>query len=228
MYDIEYVDETTHTVTMVTTIDFLSPMPFNPQVADVVKFHIEFAGDGGTKYTATIMNILEEDDGTKKYTIEYVDETTHTVTRVTTIDFLSPMPIEINNTKFCECHLQDACADAVCTTAPPPDFSCAPTGPCASRFPNSPQGCMVGHACSSVASCGNSSDPYCFYSCLDAPADTVSTTGKTCQLACHAGNPDHGGGVSCPTGCKPTRRSRARRLLFGSLPRECGPGCEPM
>ena len=158
----------------------------------------------------------------KKYKIEYVDESTHAVQRTTTIDTLSPMPIQMNHTKFCECHLQSG---RVCPRLRLPT-SLVPRR--ASLFPNSPQGCMMGHACSSDASCGTSSDPYCFYSCLNAPADAVSTTGKTCQLACHAGNPDHNGGVSCPTGCVPTRRSRAPRLLFGSLPHECGPGCEPM
>lgn len=199
-----------------------------PQVGDVVKFFNESQGPDGTSYTATIMSIEDADDGTMKYQIEYVDESTHAVQRYTILDTLSAMPIQINNTKFCECHLDDACADAVCTTGPPSAFSCAPTSPCDTLFPNSPQGCMVGQACSSEASCGSSLDPYCFYSCLDAPADTVSTTGKTCQLACQAGEPDHGGGVSCPTGCVPKRLSRARRLLFGSLPHECGPGCEPM
>ena len=43
-------------------------------------------------YTATIMEIIEEDDGTKKYKIEYVDETEHSVQRTTGIDALSAMP----------------------------------------------------------------------------------------------------------------------------------------
>ena len=107
-YKIEYVDETTHMVTRSTTIDTLSPMPFDPQLADVVKFHY-----GGTTYTATIMHIEEDVDTFfvpstygKKYKIEYVDESTHAVQRTTTIDTLSPMPIQMNHTKFCECHLQ--------------------------------------------------------------------------------------------------------------------------
>ena len=60
----------------------------DPQVGEVVKY----AGVGGTTYTATIKSIVAEDDGTKKYQIEYVDETTHSVTRTTTLDTLSAMP----------------------------------------------------------------------------------------------------------------------------------------
>ena len=64
----------------------------DPQVGEVVKFFNEYAGDGGTTYTATIKSIVAQDDGTMKYEIEYVDETTHPVTRTTTLDKLSAMP----------------------------------------------------------------------------------------------------------------------------------------
>ena len=154
------------------------------------------------------------------------------------------MPV-LKNTKWCECHLQAACADVVCPTEGPPtpsDFShffCALTpSPCASLFPNSPRGCMVGQACSSRVSCGTSLDPDCYYSCLDAPEDTVSTTGKTCQLVCQAGNPDHGGdhggdqdgqggGVSCPTGSA-CHVARARAACCSPPSRaSAGPAASP-
>ena len=63
----------------------------DPQVGEIVKFFNEFVGEGGTTYTATIMSIYEE-DGKMMYEIEYVDESTHAVTRITTIDKLSAMP----------------------------------------------------------------------------------------------------------------------------------------
>ena len=70
-------------VSRTTTIDTLSPMPFDPQVGDVVKFYNEFAGDGGTTYTATIVSIDERDDGEMIYSVDYyehVDEFNHTET----------------------------------------------------------------------------------------------------------------------------------------------------
>ena len=62
------------------------------QVGEVVKFFNEFQGEGGTTYSATILSIKDGDNGKKMYEIEYVDESTHSVTRFTTIDTLSAMP----------------------------------------------------------------------------------------------------------------------------------------
>jgi len=71
--------------------------------------------------------------------------------------------------------------------------------------------------------CPTPSDESCFYTCNDFSGD------YKCMLACS------GGGlppptVTCPAGCVATaRRSRARRLLFSTIPADlqCGPGCEP-
>ena len=72
-----------------TTMD-LTNADFDPQVEDVVKFYNDFAGYGGTTYTATVISIDEGVDG-KIYRVEYMDETTHLVTRSVTIETLSPI-----------------------------------------------------------------------------------------------------------------------------------------
>ena len=78
-------------------------------------------------------------------------------------------------------------------------------------------------------------DSCCPTGTCDGPDDASKPACEACN-ACNQGTPcpadwtddSAAGGLSCPTGCVATRRSRARRLLFSSLPLECGPGCEPM
>ena len=84
---------------------------------------------------------------------------------------------------------------------------------------NVPEGCMNGKACSEKDDCGvpSKGDTECSYECR--------TNTNTCALVCPGAKP------TCPIGCMPTSGSGARRLLrrllFSSLPLDCGPGCEP-
>ena len=81
---------------------------------------------------------------------------------------------------------------------------------------------------------GVSCDSCCPTGTCDGPDDASKPACEACN-ACNQRTPcpadwtddSAAGGLSCPTGCVATRRSRARRLLFSSLPLECGPGCEP-
>ena len=79
-----------------------------------------------------------------------------------------------------------------------PCDSCCPTGTCDGPDDASKPACEACNACNQRTPC---------------PADWTDDSAA--------------GGLSCPTGCVATRRSRARRLLFSSLPLDCGPGCEP-
>ena len=65
---------------------------FDPQKGDIVKFFNAFMGDGGTTYTATIKSMEANIEGKMVYNIEYVDESTHAVTRKTYLETLSSMP----------------------------------------------------------------------------------------------------------------------------------------
>ena len=84
---------------------------------------------------------------------------------------------------------------------------------------NVPEACMNGKACSEKDDCGvpSKGDTECSYECR--------TNTNTCALVCPGAKP------TCPIGCMPTSGSGARRLLrrllFSSLPLDCGPGCEP-
>ena len=81
-----------------------------------------------------------------------------------------------------------------------------------------------------------SCDACCPTGTCDGPDDASKPACEACNACYNQGIPcpadwtedSAAGGVSCPTGCVATRRARARRLLFSSLPLECGPGCEPM
>ena len=129
----------------------------------------------------------------------------------------SILPLEANIGALCEaCNACEACK-----------------GPCQYHQLTCPAdsggGGASGDGGVSCASC-------CPTGTCDGPDDASKPACEACTTCYNQGTPCPAdwtddwaaGGVSCPTGCVATRRSRARRLLFSSLPLGCGPGCKPM
>ena len=114
--------------------------------------------------------------------------------------------------------------------------ACCPAGTCDSPADASKPECEACNTCINQGTPCKTCDTCCPVGMCDSPADASKPACEACNACYNQGIPcpadwtedSAEGGVSCPTGCVATRRARARRLLFSSLPLECGPGCEPM